>query len=239
MGSTILDPREQAFSRIEICDEEAAEAIIHWLFQVQLAAEVTLGRQDRGVPEKELYLLKLAAIHMAGLRITSKIMRCEVIKLHAPRAAPNHVPGDVLGNADSPRSPVTTHCPEHSPRRPGCGCLPPVYGTFHPQRHGNCRTGLNLAVSRTLTAGRLAHAINVLKRSAAPASNSTAIARYADKCGIGTCRACRNAAKASRLLAIFAQPCCMKLPPTMARMLSEINGTNHDLNGQMPSWGEP
>jgi hypothetical protein len=94
----------------------------------------------------ELYLFQLPSIHMAELCAGApKIIGCEVIRLQAPRAAPNHVPDDVLGNAGSSGSSVTTHCPEYLPRRHQCGCQPSVHGTLHPRRHGNCPDVIVLA----------------------------------------------------------------------------------------------
>ncbi len=85
--SAHLNWRQQALPRNEIRGEQAAEAVIHWLFQVLLATKVTLGRQDGGVPEKELYLLQFTSIDMAELPVGApKIMRREAIKLQALRS---------------------------------------------------------------------------------------------------------------------------------------------------------
>jgi hypothetical protein len=71
----------------------AAEAVVHGLFQVLLATEVALGRQDGGVPQEELYLLQLTTIYMAELCAGSpKIMWCEVLECQMPSIAPNHIP---------------------------------------------------------------------------------------------------------------------------------------------------
>jgi hypothetical protein len=62
--------------------EQRTEAIVHRFFQVLLAAEVSLGRQDRSVAQEKLDLLKLTSIHVAELRTSSpQVMRREVIKL--------------------------------------------------------------------------------------------------------------------------------------------------------------
>jgi hypothetical protein len=113
-----LNKSVQALSRIDTSGEQAAKAVVYGLLQVLLATEVTLGCQDGGVPQKELYLLQFAAIHMAELCAGApKIMRCEVVELQAPGTAPDYIPDGVLGNAGSPRSSVTADCPEHSTRR--------------------------------------------------------------------------------------------------------------------------
>ena len=100
MRPPILIWREQALSRIDTSREQAAKAVVDGFLQVLLAAEVTLGCQDGGMPEKKLYLLQLAAIHMAKLCTGApKIMRCKAVELQAPGTAPDHIPDDVLGNA--------------------------------------------------------------------------------------------------------------------------------------------
>jgi hypothetical protein len=66
----------------------------------------------------ELYLLQFAAIHMAKLCAGApKIMRCEMVELQTPGTAWDLIPDDVFGDAVSPSGFMTTHCPEHSPRR--------------------------------------------------------------------------------------------------------------------------
>ena len=71
-----------ALSRFESSGEQAAKAIVHGFFQVLFAAEVTLRRQDGGVPQKELDLLQFTAVHVAELCTGSpEIMRGEVIEL--------------------------------------------------------------------------------------------------------------------------------------------------------------
>ena len=107
--------RYQALPRIEIRCEQAAEAVIDWLFQVLLATEVTLGCQYGGVSQKELYLLQFAAIHMAELCAGApKIMRYEVVELQSPGTASDHIPDDVLGDTGSPGGSVTADWPENS-----------------------------------------------------------------------------------------------------------------------------
>ena len=44
-----LNWRIQGLSRIQNLREQAAEPVVHWFFQILLATEVALGRQDRGV----------------------------------------------------------------------------------------------------------------------------------------------------------------------------------------------
>jgi hypothetical protein len=59
-----------------------SQRVVHGLLQILLATEVTLGRQDGGVPQKELYLLQFTAIHMAELCAGApEIMRGEVVEL--------------------------------------------------------------------------------------------------------------------------------------------------------------
>ena len=80
----------QTLSRIDTSGEQAAKAVVYGLSQVLLAAEVTLGCQDGGVPQKKLYLLQFTAVHMAELCAGSpKIMRCEVVELQPPGTVPD------------------------------------------------------------------------------------------------------------------------------------------------------
>ena len=52
------------------------------------------------MPEKKLYLLQLAAFHVAELCAGSpKIMRCKVVELQTQCTAPDHVPNDIFGYA--------------------------------------------------------------------------------------------------------------------------------------------
>jgi hypothetical protein len=44
-GRQVINWQLQAFSRIESFRKEAAEAVVHGLFKVLLAAEISLGRQ--------------------------------------------------------------------------------------------------------------------------------------------------------------------------------------------------
>ena len=90
------------------------------------------------MPEKKLYLLQFAAVHMAELCAGSpKIMRCEVVELQTQCTVPDYVPDDVFGYSVTPDASVTTDRPEHSPRRDGCSRHPSVYGILHPDRHGD------------------------------------------------------------------------------------------------------
>ena len=50
------------------------------------------------MPQKELYLLQFAAIHMAELCAGApKIMRCEVVELQTPGTPPDYIQDDVFG----------------------------------------------------------------------------------------------------------------------------------------------
>jgi hypothetical protein len=51
---------------------------------------------------------------------------------------PNHVPDEVLRDAASPGSSVTTDCPENSSARHKCRSQPPVNRILHPDRHRDC-----------------------------------------------------------------------------------------------------
>ena len=42
--------------------DQGAKPVIHWLFQVLLAAEMAFGCQNRGVPEKKLDLLEFSTL---------------------------------------------------------------------------------------------------------------------------------------------------------------------------------
>ncbi len=73
--------RHQALSRIDTSREQAAKAVVYGLSQVLLATKVTLGRQDRRVPQKELYLFQFATIYMTELCAGApKIMRGEMVE---------------------------------------------------------------------------------------------------------------------------------------------------------------
>ena len=90
------------------------------------------------MPEKKLYLLQFAAVHMAELCAGSpKIMRCQVAELQTQCTATDYVPDDVFGYAVAPDGSVTTDCPEHSSGRDARSCQPSVHGILHPDRHGD------------------------------------------------------------------------------------------------------
>jgi hypothetical protein len=60
----------------------SSEPIVHRLFQILLATQVALGRQNRRMAKKKLDLLQFTSTHVTELRAaSSKIMRCEVIQL--------------------------------------------------------------------------------------------------------------------------------------------------------------
>jgi hypothetical protein len=66
---------------IETPGEQAPEVVVHGIFQVLLATEVTLGGQNRRMTQKELYLLQFTTVYVAKLRAgPPKIMRCEAVE---------------------------------------------------------------------------------------------------------------------------------------------------------------
>ncbi|RZU40382.1 hypothetical protein BDD14_1836 [Edaphobacter modestus] len=77
------------------------------------AAKVTLGGQNRGVPEQELNLLKFASVHVAQLRADSaQIMRGGVLEFNTTGTIPNNVPNHIFRNPPTPSCSVPTDCSE-------------------------------------------------------------------------------------------------------------------------------
>jgi hypothetical protein len=74
--------RQQALSRIQTLREQASEPVVHRLFQILLATEVSLGGQYRGMAQKKLNLLQFASIYVAKLSAgPPEVLRCEAIQL--------------------------------------------------------------------------------------------------------------------------------------------------------------
>jgi hypothetical protein len=48
--------------------DQASEAVVHRLFQILLAPEVTFGSQNGGVPQQELNLLQFTSVDVAQFR---------------------------------------------------------------------------------------------------------------------------------------------------------------------------
>jgi hypothetical protein len=79
---TVVNLRYQALSRIQSLREQASEPVVHRLFQILLATEISLGGQYRGMAQKELNLLQFASIYVAKLSAgPPEVMRREVIQV--------------------------------------------------------------------------------------------------------------------------------------------------------------
>jgi len=81
--------------------------------QILLAAEITLGRLYRRVPQQELNLLQRSSAVMTQLRTgPPQVMGCDVLQARSPAAGPDHVPHDILRDAGAPHLSRSCHAAE-------------------------------------------------------------------------------------------------------------------------------
>lgn len=79
------------------------ESVVHRLLEVLLAAEVTLGRQHRRMPQQKLSRLQLPAAAVTQLGAGSpEIMRDNMVQPCALATIFNHIPNDILGDTVTP-----------------------------------------------------------------------------------------------------------------------------------------
>ncbi len=74
----------QAFAQIDVSGEQTSNPIVDRLLKILLAPWVVVGRQNRGMAEEKLNLLRFASIDVTQLRTCSpQIVRREMVKLHS------------------------------------------------------------------------------------------------------------------------------------------------------------
>ena len=79
-------------------DDTELDSVIHSLPQLLFAADITFGRQHRGVAEQKLDLLQLAARFMTHPSATPpQIMRRKLLNPRSPGAFSDDIPDHVLG----------------------------------------------------------------------------------------------------------------------------------------------
>jgi hypothetical protein len=98
------------------------EQIVHRLSEILLAAQVTLSRLHRGVPEQELNLLQLPAAAVAELRAGSpQVVGSDVLQPGSLAATLDHVSHHILRDPPPPDFSRPSHGSEDPPLRDTSG----------------------------------------------------------------------------------------------------------------------
>src|SRR5258707_14713456 len=87
--------------------------VVYGMSEILLAAEITLGRLYRRVPQQELNLLQRSSAVMTQLCTgPPQVVGCDVLQARSPAAGPDHVPHDILRDASAPHLSRPCHAAE-------------------------------------------------------------------------------------------------------------------------------